>query len=51
MNIIIEEFKKQIIANGEKRGLSAQEIEIDLANNYKKLPRIASVITKRIVNG
>lgn len=51
MDIIIEEFKKQIIANGKKRGLSAQEIEIDLANNYKKLPRIASVITKRIVNG
>jgi len=51
MNIIIEEFEKQIIANGHKKGLSEEEIKLDLANNYKKLPRIAASATRRIING
>lgn len=51
MNIIVEEFQKQIIANGRKRGLSDEEIKIDLDNNYKKLPRIAASATRRIING
>lgn len=49
MAIIIEEFEKQIVANGQKRGLSPEEIEIELKTNYKKLPRIAAVITNRII--
>jgi hypothetical protein len=51
MSIIIEEMEKQIRAYGVKRGLSSKEIEEDVKNNYKKLPRIAAVITKRIISG
>ena len=51
MSIIIEEMQKQIRAYGVKNGLSPEEIDEDIKNNYKKLPRIAAVITKRIVNG
>jgi hypothetical protein len=51
MAIIIDEFTKQIIANAKKRGLSPVEIEKELETNYKKLPRIAAVATKRIICG
>ena len=51
MSIIIEEFEKQIIANCKTKGFTEEETMIELKTRNKKLPRIAAVITKRIVNG
>lgn len=51
MAIIIEEFEKQIVANCKMQGFTDEEIEIELKTKNKKLPRIAAVVTKRIVNG
>ena len=51
MSIIIEEFEKQIIENCKMRGFTDEEIAIELQTKNKKLPRIAAVVTKRIING
>ena len=51
MEIIIEEFEQQIIANCKMRGLTEEETEIELKNNNKKLPRIAAKATRRIIMG
>lgn len=51
MEIIIEEFEQQIIANCKMRGLTEEETEIELQNNNKKLPRIAAKATRRIIMG
>lgn len=50
MQIIIEEFDKQMTAHNKYKGWPEDKIKEDMKDSYKKVKRIAAVAAKRIVN-